>query len=291
VQERYGYNAFGTSRVMNASFVVQSSSSYNWETRFAAYRWDSESGLYQVRYRYYHPLLGTWINRDPIGERSGNNLYQYCYSDPINNIDSDGEIPLVTGAIGAGIGALLGAGFAWGKGGSWSDIGYGALRGGIGGGVGGLTLGFGGAALAGAFGGGISGGAFAGAFATGAGELAAQGLDNATGRRCGFYLYDFLESFMVGGIFGGVLLRPYTASQQPVTSWAESSVPPDLNPGRWVMTGGPSVGNYLRTVGPAVRGYPYGNSASGTVSGNSLAYPPGATGNLAGQLGQRIFVP
>ncbi len=68
VQERYGYNAFGTSRVMNASFVVQSSSSYNWETRFAAYRWDSESGLYQVRYRYYHPLLGTWINRDPLGD-------------------------------------------------------------------------------------------------------------------------------------------------------------------------------------------------------------------------------
>jgi RHS repeat-associated protein len=75
VQERYGYNAFGTSRVMNASFVVQSSSSYNWETRFAAYRWDSESGLYQVRYRYYHPLLGTWISRDPLGHESFSILY------------------------------------------------------------------------------------------------------------------------------------------------------------------------------------------------------------------------
>jgi RHS repeat-associated protein len=87
VQERYGYNAFGTSRVMNASFVVQSSSSYNWETRFAAYRWDSESGLYQVRYRYYHPLLGTWINRDPIGEDGGINLYIYINNTPTGFVD------------------------------------------------------------------------------------------------------------------------------------------------------------------------------------------------------------
>jgi RHS repeat-associated protein len=90
VQERYGYNAFGTSRVMNASFVVQSSSSYNWETRFAAYRWDSESGLYQVRYRYYHPLLGTWINRDPIAENGGLNLYGFVDDNPIMRFDSFG---------------------------------------------------------------------------------------------------------------------------------------------------------------------------------------------------------
>jgi RHS repeat-associated protein len=94
VQERYGYNAFGTSRVMNASFVVQSSSSYNWETRFAAYRWDSESGLYQVRYRYYHPLLGTWINRDPIEEKGGINLYEFNQNNPVFYIDSDGKSPI-----------------------------------------------------------------------------------------------------------------------------------------------------------------------------------------------------
>ena len=87
VQERYGYNAFGTSRVMNASFVVQSSSSYNWETRFAAYRWDSESGLYQVRYRYYHPLLGTWINRDPIEQADGLNIYAMVGNSPLNRWD------------------------------------------------------------------------------------------------------------------------------------------------------------------------------------------------------------
>ena len=108
VQERYGYNAFGTSRVMNASFVVQSSSSYNWETRFAAYRWDSESGLYQVRYRYYHPLLGTWINRDPIGENGGLNLYGFVNNRPISNIDPDGRNPIVVGSLIVGVGVGLG---------------------------------------------------------------------------------------------------------------------------------------------------------------------------------------
>ena len=54
------------------------------------------------------------------------------------------------------------------------------------------------------------------------------------------------------------------------------------------MTGWPNVGNYLRTVGPALRGYPWGNSATRALSGSGLSYPGGATGNLAGLLGQRI---
>jgi RHS repeat-associated protein len=45
-----------------------SSSSYDWETLFDSYRWDSESGFYQVRYRYLHPTLGRWITRDPLFE-------------------------------------------------------------------------------------------------------------------------------------------------------------------------------------------------------------------------------
>jgi len=259
--------------------------------RFSSKEWHNPSGFYYFGYRFYDSATQRWLNRDPIGELGGINLYQYCYNDPINHIDPDGETPLVTGAIGAGIGAVIGAGVAAWNGGSWSDIGYGALRGGVAGGVAGLTLGFGGTALAGTFGGGISGGAFAGAVASGAGDLAAQGLDNATGRRCGIDPYELAGSAALGGAFGGAFLRPYTAPNQPVTSWASSGVTPNLDPGRWVMTGGPSVGNYLRTVGPALRNYPYGNSVSGTLPGSSLAYPPGATGNLAGQLGQRVVVP
>ena len=51
VLERYGYEAFGTSRVMTDSYGSRTTSSYEWETRFGAYRWDAETGLYQVRYQ------------------------------------------------------------------------------------------------------------------------------------------------------------------------------------------------------------------------------------------------
>jgi len=55
---------------------------------YAGYRLDPESGLYQVRYRHYHPTLGRWIQRDPIKYGGGSpNLYQYVGSSPIQLID------------------------------------------------------------------------------------------------------------------------------------------------------------------------------------------------------------
>ena len=48
VQERYGYDGFGQPRYMDASFGSRGSSSYTWETLFDGYRYDPESGLYQV---------------------------------------------------------------------------------------------------------------------------------------------------------------------------------------------------------------------------------------------------
>ena len=87
VQERYGYDGFGKPRYMDKSFGSRSSSSYGWETLFGAYRYDLETGLYQVRYRYLHPNLGRWINRDPIGELAGTNLYRYVDNAAISVYD------------------------------------------------------------------------------------------------------------------------------------------------------------------------------------------------------------
>jgi len=94
VLERYGYDAYGTVRFMDGSFNSRSSSSYGWETLYGDYRWDSETGLYQVRNRYLHPKLGTWLNRDPIGENAGTNLYRFVDDNPITYIDPDGAIPV-----------------------------------------------------------------------------------------------------------------------------------------------------------------------------------------------------
>ena len=95
VQERYGYNGFGGVNYMDAGFTTITASAFDWETFFDSYRYDTESGLYQVRYRYLHPLLGRWITRDPIGYADGTNLYKYAADNPTNLSDPMGKFAIV----------------------------------------------------------------------------------------------------------------------------------------------------------------------------------------------------
>jgi RHS repeat-associated protein len=90
VQERYGYNGFGGVRYMDAGFNPIPASAFDWETLFDSYRYDTDTGLYQVRFRYLHPLLGRWLTRDPVEEKGGINLCGYCGNNSINKIDSLG---------------------------------------------------------------------------------------------------------------------------------------------------------------------------------------------------------
>jgi len=87
VQERYGYNGFGQVRFMTPTFGPRTISSYTWETLFANYRWDGETGFYQVRYRYLHPNLGRWLTRDPLGNVVGINLYLDASNNATVNLD------------------------------------------------------------------------------------------------------------------------------------------------------------------------------------------------------------
>jgi len=47
-------------------------------------------------YRYYNPEMGRWVNRDPIGERGGVNLYGFVFNSPVNFIDDLGQTPRTT---------------------------------------------------------------------------------------------------------------------------------------------------------------------------------------------------
>jgi len=57
---------------------------------YAGYWFDVDTGLYQVRARYYDPGLSRFVNTDPIGYQGGMNLYAYCGDNPINATDPMG---------------------------------------------------------------------------------------------------------------------------------------------------------------------------------------------------------
>ncbi|NUL82045.1 MAG: DUF2380 domain-containing protein, partial [Armatimonadetes bacterium] len=52
------------------------------------------TGLYHVDAREYDPRTARWLQRDPIGQSSGDpNLYRYCGNDPVNLADPSGLQP------------------------------------------------------------------------------------------------------------------------------------------------------------------------------------------------------
>ncbi len=61
--------------------------------RFAGREFETESGLYYNRARYYDPQLGRFISEDPAGVFGGLNLYIYSANDPINAYDPSGLGP------------------------------------------------------------------------------------------------------------------------------------------------------------------------------------------------------
>ena len=68
---------------------VQSNYGAN-EIIFCGYRFDPETELYYVRNRTYSPILGRWLQRDPIGYAGGINLYEYVNGNSIIMSDPSG---------------------------------------------------------------------------------------------------------------------------------------------------------------------------------------------------------
>jgi RHS repeat-associated protein len=82
--------------------------------RFPGQLYDKESGLHQNYFRDYDPILGRYIESDPIGLEGGLNTYGYVYQNPVRFIDPDGRLvmllalPSIGSAIKTGIGLLAG---------------------------------------------------------------------------------------------------------------------------------------------------------------------------------------
>jgi RHS repeat-associated protein len=108
IQAQYGYDGGcgpGSIREMtNSSGTVVYQSSYDAYGRqtqisgagpapdfgYAGYYVHQPSGLNFAECRAYSSTLGRWLNRDPIGERGGINLFAYVQNSPINRTDPSG---------------------------------------------------------------------------------------------------------------------------------------------------------------------------------------------------------
>jgi RHS repeat-associated protein len=55
--------------------------------RFSSKEYDPSTGFYYYGYRFYDPELQRWLNRDPIEEAGGLNLYTFLGNTPVNMVD------------------------------------------------------------------------------------------------------------------------------------------------------------------------------------------------------------
>jgi RHS repeat-associated protein len=83
--DTYTYDSFGNMTSSTGSII----SPY----RFTGREWDSETGLYYYRARYYDPTIGRFISEDPIGFTGIGNFYAYVRNNPINLTDPMGLCP------------------------------------------------------------------------------------------------------------------------------------------------------------------------------------------------------
>jgi RHS repeat-associated protein len=90
IVEKYSYDVFGAATIRDSNNSVLSVSSVANPYMFTARAYDSETGLYYYRARYYSPDIGRFLQTDPVGHTTGLNLYTYCGNNPLNWSDPYG---------------------------------------------------------------------------------------------------------------------------------------------------------------------------------------------------------
>ena len=88
--ESYSYDIYGEVTIRDTQGAILDTSSISNPYFFTGRRFDTETGLYYYRARYYDPNLGRFLTTDPIGYLGGINLYAYCHNDPVNFTDPSG---------------------------------------------------------------------------------------------------------------------------------------------------------------------------------------------------------
>jgi len=87
----YDYDAYGN--LIHEQGAKVDSCSLRYSTKYWDYDSTSGTGLLYYGQRYYDPETGRFLNRDPIGEKGGNNLYSFTMNNPVNRWDFLGLDP------------------------------------------------------------------------------------------------------------------------------------------------------------------------------------------------------
>ncbi|MEA3306710.1 MAG: RHS repeat-associated core domain-containing protein [Elusimicrobiota bacterium] len=89
--ESYKYKVYGKPTIKDSKNETLSASSIGNPFLFTSREYESETGLYYYRARYYNPDIGRFLQEDPISFSGGNtNLYVYVSNNPINLRDPKG---------------------------------------------------------------------------------------------------------------------------------------------------------------------------------------------------------
>ena len=92
IAARYTYDPYGSISDMSGALATQFS--FGFSTKYH----DREMGLIYYLMRFYHPPDGRWLNRDPIEEDGGLNLYAFAMNNSTARFDTDGcfVLPIMT---------------------------------------------------------------------------------------------------------------------------------------------------------------------------------------------------
>ena len=94
----YEYDPFGNT--LRATGAKAAANPFRFSTKYT----DDETGLVYYGYRYYAPVAGRWVSRDPINSpdisqwisrhpvKEDGNVYAFVYNSPVMAVDPDGRL-------------------------------------------------------------------------------------------------------------------------------------------------------------------------------------------------------